>query len=196
MRAWIATACMTLAAVVLAACAQSAPPAAAPADDPDASLPPHLARWGGLFIRTADGKIVDAPESDVAVAKSYARSCVKGPLVPDGERLTILTAKATYARDEQIRVVHVHEATRAGVDVYGMGPKEVFGETVDGRATTRPELVESAYDGVVEPAPAVDFNYEITSYRLAPGRHVIRWSQRTMSSDLVLTSNEIVVEVR
>lgn len=157
--------------------------------------PRHLREWRGLFVRDG-GRIVSASEADIAVAKSYARSRSRGPLAANGERLTILAAKTTYAAGEEIRVIHAHEATRAGIDMYVMGPKEVFGETVNGRATTQPSFIEGTYDGEVVPAPAVDYNYEITSYRLPPGRHVIRWSQRTMSSDLVLTSNELEIEVR
>jgi hypothetical protein len=47
-----------------------------------------------------------------------------------------------------------------------MGPKEVFGEYVDGKLASRAAKAQpDAYDGVVLPSPGVDSNYDVTSYR-------------------------------
>jgi len=168
----------------------------APSVAAEPEVPKYLQRDPELMIR--EGRvIVYAPLADNDVAKSYARSKTKGALTPSGERLTILTAKTTYAVGEEIRVIHVYEATRPGVGVYVMGPKAIGGETIDGVLVTPPSGVPAAYDGAVVPSPWADFNYDITVYRLPAGRHVIRWTSETPREDSpMMASNEIVVDVR
>lgn len=166
-----------------------------PRDDAGAEIPRHLSHFGGLHAREGD-RVVDAPAADVEVARSYPWRAAKGPLSPTGERLTLLSAKSVYARDEEIRVIHVYEATAPGVEVYMMGPQAIFGETVDGADTTPAAPEGYELDGLVVPGPAANWNFEVTSYRPAPGRHVIRWSWQPPLGGSVLTSNELVVEVR
>jgi hypothetical protein len=176
-------------------------PVAKPAVTPlDAALPEpidpsYLDHWPGLFARE-DGRIVRAPPADVRVAKAYPAFGDKGPLTSTGERLTIMTAKSTYAVGEPIRVVHVYEASRPGVTVYVMGPKAIFGETINGEPVTPPEFEMTIYDGLVLDSPALDYNYEVTEYRLPRGTHEIRWSQVTMAENSPrMTSNTLTVRV-
>jgi hypothetical protein len=159
-----------------------------PADD--APLPPHLQQFPGLFVRKGN-EIVDAPPADIAVAKSYPRSTAKGAII-DGHRLTLLTAKQKYRVGEEIRVIHVHEVPIEGDPVYPMGPKPVRGEHVNGKLVT-PDVVADVdpfipeiYNGAVVPSPAVDYNWDITTYRFsAPGVRTIQWKLgRFMSNPL------------
>jgi hypothetical protein len=158
------------------------------------SVPDHLKRFPGLSIRSGD-RIVPAPEADVAVAKTYATSPEKGAWV-DGRRVTILTSALQVKADQPIRVIHVVESTRSGDALHVMGPKPVLGELVDGKLMTAaapasgdPLAPSGAYDGRVQSAPAVDYNYDITEYRLPVGRHVIEWQLGP------LRSNQLVIDV-
>lgn len=191
-----------LGASLLAACASSTPaPAPKPAPKPVAKasasapeppLPAYLTQFPGLYVRKGD-QIVEAPAADVTVAKSYPRSADKGPLV-DGHRLTLLSAKRTYRIGEEIRVIHVHEVAAEGEQVFPMGPKPVRGELIDGKMVTPTVLADvdpfqpEVYDGAVLTSPAVDYNWEITSYRFsAPGTRTVQWKVgKYVSNALVL----------
>jgi len=159
-------------------------------NDSDCRLSP------GLYIRQGD-EIVEAPEEDVVVAKAYPEWPDKGPVI-DGLRLTIMTKKKTYPIDEEVRVIHVLEATMPGRKVHIMGPKEVFGEYVDGQlqgadiaADQRDAFTSLEYDGRVLDSPATDFNYEITTYFFTnPGIHRIcwqpgRWKSNTLEIEVL-----------
>ncbi len=177
-----------------------------PATHPDLDagpIPEYRLRWGGLYARR-NGDIVDAPAGDVAVAKAYPHSKVKGPLNAPGERITILTAKDTYQAGEEIRVIHVYEATRPGLTVYVMGPKAIFGESIDGALVTPRDGGPSVYDGAILESPELDYNYEVTAYTLARGVHRVRWTltwppdmdlEPDAAGSPYLTSNELVIRV-
>lgn len=143
------------------------------------ALPPHLTRWPGLYVRQGQ-QIVEAPAEDQATAKGYPGWPHKGAL-KDGMRITLLTRKTTYAPGEEIRVLHVFEAPGSGIDVYVMGPKFVHGESVNGAPVSGPPESSTypwlgIYDGAVLKSPAVDYNYDVTSYRFSePGTYVIGW---------------------
>lgn len=192
-------------AIALSACAPpkaselpSARPTAAVAPAASAAaapLPPHLETFPGLFVRKGD-QIVAAPETDVSVARGYARSAEKGALL-DGHRLTVLAAKRTYRVGEEVRVLHVHEVAVEGEQVFPMGPKPVRGEFVDGKMVTATVLADvdpfqpEVYDGAVLASPAVDYNWDITSYRFtAPGTRTIQWRVGRFASNVL--SLEIV----
>lgn len=159
------------------------------------NLPEHLKRWPGLSVR--DGaRVVPAPPADEALARNYPTWPRKGA-VQGGRRLSIATAKATYAPNEEVRVLHVVEVTEPGQQVYVMGPKPVLGEHVDGKLAGPPvpaqgdPLAPDSYDGRTLPSPAVDYNYDITSHRFAtPGKHQIQWRLGD------LQSNEVEIEVK
>jgi hypothetical protein len=179
---------------VLAACSTRVPSSPVRHDPPKDPPKEYQTRWGGLYVRDAD-QIVEATPADQAVAKAYPVWRDKGVAV-DGVALTIMTAKTSYAVGEEIRVIHVLDVGVPGRDVYVMGPKVPNDEFVDGaRATPPPEIAGypwvGSYDGVVLPSPAIDFNYDITSYRFtAPGKHVIEWRLGG------LRSNTIALEIR
>lgn len=152
--------------------------------DPDRQEP-------ALFVYEGE-RLVVAPAADVAVAKGYAAWPDKGPL-REGVRLTVMSAKRSYAVGEPVRVIHVVEYTEPGRTVYAMGPKTVYGEHLDGRLVTPPpedgdplELLD--YDGLTLPSPGVDFNYEITSYGLTPGEHEISWRLGAFRSNTLKVS--------
>ncbi len=159
------------------------------------SIPVHLQHWPGLYIRIGN-TIEDAPEEDVIVALRYPLYEDKGKLI-DGQRITIMTSTDTAAVGEEIRIIHVMEATEPGVEVYVMGPKYVYGEYIDGVLMTEPEpgwdntFIPEIYDGAVLQSPAVDYNYDITSYTFdEPGTHRIQWILYPWKS------NVLTVEVR
>jgi hypothetical protein len=114
----------------------------------------------------------------------------KGPL-KDGRRLTIMTARDHVQAGEEVQVVHVVETTDPGLKVYLMGPKEVFGEAVDGDvANPLPDgvdpFVPTEYDGRVATGPAVDANYEVTTYTFdTPGEHQIVWQLAGWTSNVL-----------
>ena len=147
-----------------------------------------------LYVRQGD-RLVEASEEDRVVAGRYSSWPDKGQIV-DGKRLTILTGTTSCAVNDEVRVVHVFEAGTLGLPVYVMGPKPVYGEYVDGElATESPRNQERPWDpefyaGATLPSPAVDYNYEITSYRFAvPGAHSILWDLGQ------LQSNRLTIEV-
>ncbi len=151
-------------------------------------------RWGGLSVRRGDD-LVDAPEADQTLAKTYPDWPAKGPAT-DGVALTIMTAKTSYAIGEEIRVVHVLDVSVPGRGVYIMGPKVANDEFVDGARTTPPPEIPTYpwvgnYDGVVLPSPAIDFNYDITTYRsTTAGTHTLEWRLGG------LRSNRIAIRVQ
>lgn len=128
----------------------------------------HLEREPRLYIRVGD-RLIKAPQQDQEVARSYPEWPDKGALV-DGLRVTILTARQEYRVGEEVRVIHILEATEPGHDVYIMGPKPVYGEYVNDSLATAPvpdvgdPWVPQFYDGAVLQSPAVDYAYEITRY--------------------------------
>ncbi len=153
-------------------------------------VPEHLRHWPGLYVREGD-RIVEAPPDDAAVARAYPRWPDKGPIT-NGVRLTLMTKQPTYRVGEEVRVIHVVEATEPGRELYIMGPKPIYGEYVDGHLTAQlpppnqDPLIPVIYDGPTLPGPAVDYNYDITSYRFdAPGRHEIVWRLDGLRSNVL-----------
>jgi hypothetical protein len=162
------------------------------------SMPAYLAdlaKSGDLMARDGD-RIINAPAADNEVLRSYPEWSDKGPLVePAGQRLTVLTAKSSYAVGEEVRVVHVHEATKAGVGLYVMGPKAIYGEYVDGALVGKamPDMI--SYDGVVVPSPGEDHNYEVTVHHFSKGQHTLQWRFVTMSGEILMQSNTLTFDV-
>jgi hypothetical protein len=158
---------------------------------------------GPPFVREGD-RIVDAPAADLKVASSYAESKAKGEVIK-GRRITILTAKAEYEIAEEVRVIHILEATEPGLDVFVMGPKTIDEEYIDGKVVAQQGPDMAGYDGRVIKSPAIDLNYGITSYRFtAPGAHTIQWrgggfsvaTGHGISGDIGLRSNIIRIHVK
>ena len=166
------------------------PVAKAPPPAPEEPLPAYLQHFPGLFVRKG-AEIVEAPAADVEVAKSYPRAKDKGPLI-DGHRITLLTKKRSYRVGEEVRVLHIHEIAAEGEQIYPMGPKAIRGEFVNGKLVTPSVLADAdpfipeVYDGAVIPSPAVDYNWEITSYRFsAPGTRAIQWKLGKYASNIL-----------
>jgi hypothetical protein len=153
------------------------------------AVPHYLQQWRGLYVRVGN-RIVEAPHSDVAVARSYPRFRDKGPIA-GGRRITILTENTTYRVDDKIRVVHVAEFIELEQRAYVMGPKPVYGEYVNNKLMTAPvpdgdPLVPTEYSGVTLPSPAVDYNFDITSYRFEePGLCIIQWRLGYLRSNVL-----------
>jgi hypothetical protein len=78
-----------------------------------AQVPAHLQRFPGPSARRGDD-FVAAPAADVAVARSSPTTVAKGDWV-DQRRITILTARAQVRVGEPVRVIHVSETTRSGI---------------------------------------------------------------------------------
>jgi hypothetical protein len=149
----------------------------------------------GLYVRFGDD-IREAPAADQAVARSYPDWPDKGTIL-HGRRLTILTVQQHIRPGDEVRVIHVAEAMDPSAVLYTMGPKAVLGEYVDGKLATLPApRVKDAdplrppglYDGPIIPGPAVDYGYEVSTYRFeATGPHRIVWRMGG------LVSNELLV---
>jgi len=163
----------------------------------DVPIPEHLKHFGGLYVRVGD-RIIDAPEADVAVARSYPTFARKGNLV-GGMRLTILTASTTVEVGDEVRVIHVLEATAPGTEVFVMGPKRVHAEYLDGKLATTAYPGLGVYDGAVLTAPAADYNYDITTYTFTkPGTHTIQWRHGGMTCEIAQVnpvSNTLTITV-
>jgi hypothetical protein len=161
----------------------------------DANVPSHLRQFPGLSVRR-DDEIVPAPEADVQVARSYPGAPGKGVWI-DQRRITLLTSRVRVRVGEPVRVIHVSETTRAGDQLYVMGPKPIRGEHVDGALRTAPAPTSGdplapagLYDGRVMPAPVVDYNWDMTEYSFSStGSHTIEWKLGA------LVSNQLVIEV-
>ena len=150
----------------------------------------------GLLERK-DGKIVNAPAADFALAKTYHTFEDKGALVA-GQRITIMTHGQRYRAGEPVRVLHIYEACDYGKNVHVMGPKKVYDEYVDGKLVTPKGPGNEPYNGLVVDRPIADFNYEITTYIFSePGMHTIQWKCNAYSfiGTVGLTSNVIKLEV-
>ena len=161
----------------------------------DEDVAKHLQRWPGLFLRQGLHIIESSPE-DQAIAHAYPHWPDKGPL-QNGQRITLLARDTTFHVDEEIHILHVHEVITPGGLVHVMGPKPVYDEYLDDRLVT-PEsppgddpFDPSLYNGRAIPSPAVDYNFEITTYRFsAPGRHRIDWRAGG------LRSNTLILDIR
>jgi hypothetical protein len=163
---------------------------------PMTKIPEHLQHFPDLLVRMRD-RIVPAPDEIVEVAKGYPTFPNKGPW-HDGRRITLMSAQTSVGINECVFVIHVAETTRPGDQLYVMGPKEVLGEEVDNQLRTRPAptsgdpfVPSGLFDGRIEAAPAVDYNWEITEYKFDTlGQHIIVWKLGN------LQSNELVVDVQ
>ena len=162
----------------------------------DRETPEHQTVWRGLYVLD-DGTIKEASDKDISTAKNYPSFDGKGEW-KDETRLTILSEKSSYELNEEIRVIHVVESTKADYELYIMGPKTVYGETVNGElmSPALPELMDDPliplmYDGETVPCPTLDYNYEITSYSFdSPGEYKIQWELGDM------ISNELIITVK
>jgi hypothetical protein len=162
----------------------TAPPPGPAAPAAPAVVPDYLKEPPQLFARSGTS-IVPAPPGDHAVAATYARSPVRGPL-HDGARITILTERTKYKVGEEVRVIHVLEAPEPGRTLYVMGPKPIYSEYVDGVERTPPPPGPQPYDGRVLQSPGVDWNYEVTTYTFTtPGPHRIQWRADGRESNVI-----------
>ncbi len=133
-----------------------------------------------LFTRL-DGQIVPLPSPDGDLGANYKDWVDKGvPMA--GRRLSIATLHAKYKVGETFHVIHVLETVSEDLDAYIMGPKEVFGEYLDGipssRAWTAGEdpFTPLEYDGRVVRGPYWDAHFIHTNYTfMRPGTHEIVW---------------------
>ena len=142
-------------------------------------------------------EIVLAPAEDLALGRTYHSFKDKGPIVA-GQRITILTKTNDYKVGEQIRVLHVLEAVKPGIEVYVMGPKTIYNEFVDGKLTSEKGPGAAVYDGAVMKGPWADFNYNISTYTFTQaGQHTIQWKGggHPIQGDLGLTSNVVRLTV-
>jgi hypothetical protein len=125
---------------------------------------------------------VESGQIESALMESYQEWSDKGQVI-DGRRITILTGNLSYQVNEEVRIAHVMEATLPGHEVYVMGPKEVFGEYINGvlQGEALPDdqsdpFSPLEYDGRVLDSPATDFNYDVSVYSfVAPGAYEICW---------------------
>ena len=142
-------------------------------------------------------KIVDAPLEDFELAKTYHSFKEKGRL-SSGQRITIMTKRDRYKVGEPIRVLHILEAVKQGVELYVMGPKTIYNEYVDGKLVTKNGPGSETYDGVVVKGPNTDFHYDITTYIFSePGTHTIQWrgGGHPIQGSLNLESNIIKIQI-
>lgn len=159
------------------------------------SVPQYLkTEWGGYQIYDkANGKFVDAPETDQKILRDYPYWIDKGPLT-DSTRITITTAKLDYKTGEAIRIGHIVEETGTGRTLYVMGPKTISEEFVNDSPpaplSTGPQSeypwLENSYDGEILPSPGYDYNFEITEYHFnQPGTYRIQWKPGKYHSNIL-----------
>jgi len=124
-------------------------------------------------------------------AEDYFNWREKGPIV-GGKRITILTASTMVHPGDEVRIFHVAEFVEPGYRVYIGGPKPVFGEYMNDKLSTGEvpggdPLVPLEYAGVILPSPAVDYNYDVTSYIFQePGIYRIQWRPGLLQSNILL----------
>lgn len=150
----------------------------------------HLKYHPKIYIRK-NGALITAPTEDQSVAQSYQKWWDKGPIV-DGKRITILSRKSAYQVNEEVRIIHVFEVVEPEHEMYVMGPKPIYGEYLDNELVkTAPPIDEYPfmlmfYNGIVIPSPAVDYNYEITSYKFNKHEtHQIYWKLGSLKSNIL-----------
>lgn len=144
-----------------------------------------------LYIRK-NGDLIEAPENDIKVAKNYPDWVDKGNEI-NGKRLTIMTEKSDYRLNEEVRVIHVVDYVSPGQDAFLMGPKKVYNEYINGELVTeglkrrgKDPLIPEFYDGLVMKSPVIDFNFDITAYRLSEkGIYNIQWILGPYRSNVV-----------
>lgn len=134
-------------------------------------------------------------DRDLALIGHYPARADKGSLV-GATRLTLLTARTEVSVGETLRVAHIVEECGSGRTLYGVGPKPIRDEYVDGvlvtAATPNPDdypWLPDDYDGEATPSPGIDDAFAVTEYRFdQPGSHRIEWRPgRFRSNVLVLT---------
>lgn len=134
------------------------------------------------MFRKKSNQIIEARKEDMAVAKAYPEWQDKGPVI-DGRRLTIMAKKQTYYKNEEVRIIHILEATLPGYEIYVMGPKRIFKEYVNDiiqdqeiSSNQLDPFTPEEYDGRVLQSPGIDSNFEITTYSFTkPGVYKICW---------------------
>jgi hypothetical protein len=97
-----------------------------------------------------------------------------------GFRFTLIPNRTELLAGDVLRLMHVAEATTDAGLLYPMGPKPVIGEFVDGKRQGPESRMGDFgepldYDGLVVAGPAIDSNFEESTYSLEPGRHEIVW---------------------
>lgn len=135
---------------------------------------------------------MDMSDKDMIAAKEYTEWSEKG-LVKDGRRVTIISKKKNYEINELVNIQHFLEATIPGYKMYIMGPKAIFDEYINGRlqgktlkAKNQDPFIPTSYDGRVKESPAIDGNYQITSYIFSePGVYEICWQPGKWKSNIL-----------
>ena len=141
--------------------------------------------------------LIKAPGEDLELAGKYSAFPDKG-ILKNGQRITIMTKKTRYKTGETVRVLHALEAVGPAIQVYVMGPKKIYDEYVDGKLSSTAGKSPESYDGVVLDRPAVDFNYDVTTYAFSEtGDHFIQWKGggHPIQGPLGLESNIIKIRV-
>ncbi len=153
----------------------------------------HDTFWGGYQIfDSITNTFVDAPESDKKIIRDYPFWIDKGPLI-NGTRVSLTVVRLHYLTGEAIRIAHIVEETGKGRTLYVMGPKIIRDEFVNEILTTDATQYQSeypwipmSYDGVVEPSPGIDYNFEITQYQFEqPGIYRIQWRPGLYRSNIL-----------
>lgn len=131
-----------------------------------------------LLERKGD-EIVDAPARDLALARTYRAFKNKGEIV-NGMRMTIMTRKNRYKVGEPVRVIHVLESVKKGIEMDMMGPAPVCHDYVDEKIIENEQCYGShSASGTFKEVPVANFNFDISTYRFKePGTHTIRWKSK------------------
>lgn len=157
------------------------------------ATPASPSPWGSLqLFDDPSRRVVDATEADQQLVRNYPDWLDKGPPA-DGTRLTLTTARLDVAVGDALRIAHIVEEQAAGRLLFGVGPKPVRDEFIDGvlatAATPGPgdyPWLPPSYDGEAAPAPGIDDNFEITEYRFdRPGQHRIQWCPGSYRSNVL-----------
>lgn len=129
--------------------------------------------------------IAEAPINHLALEKTYRAAENKGKVMY-GMRSTILTHKLKYEVGEPVRVFHVLESVRDGVEM-GLAGRPICSEYVDGNLVDNKKCAGSHFvsEQVVR-HPFVNINFDVSTYCFSePGEHTIRWKPWLGESNLI-----------
>lgn len=132
------------------------------------------------------GSIAEAPVSRLALEKTYRAAENKGKVMY-GMRRTILTQKRRYKVGEPVRVFHVLESVRDGIEMGLGGPNRICSEYVDDKLADNKKCGGSYFvsESVVR-HPIVIFNFDVSNYCFnEPGKHTISWKFMQGESNLI-----------
>lgn len=149
----------------------------------------YFKNFRGLSDRVGN-QIHEAGLNDIQTLMSYSKDSPKGMFL-NGRCIAILSEKTTYTVDEEVRIIHVFETINKEEELLINGPKQVYGEFVNEKLSTKLSSVDDYpwlpfYDGKAIKGPGIDYNFEITKYQFKKlGTYNILWKVGNLESNAI-----------